>query len=59
MTAENKFREISRIYILKKKFIEKNKIIKDNIFDLELIEHRYRNDVERLDKNKKKRTINF
>ena len=59
MTVENKFREISRIYILKKKFIEKNKIIKDNIFDLELIEHRYRNDVERLDKNKKKRTINF
>ena len=54
MTVENKFREISRIYILKKKFIEKNKIIKDNISDLELIEHRYRNDVERLDKNKKK-----
>ena len=51
VTAENKFREISRIYTLKKKYIEKNKEIKD-IFDLELIEHRYRNEVERMGKKK-------
>ena len=54
VTAENKFKEIRSIYVLKKKFIEKNKTLKEHIFGLELIEHRYRCETERLDKNKKK-----
>ena len=59
VTAENKFKEIRSIYVLKKKFIEKNKTLKEHIFGLELIEHRYRCETEWLDKNKKKRKINF
>ena len=50
--AENKFKEIARIYTLKK-YIEKNMDLKEAIFDLELMEHRYRNEVERVNKKKK------
>ena len=55
VNAENKFKELKSISILKKKYIEKNKELKEHIYGLELIEHRYRCETERLDKKKKKR----
>ena len=54
VTAENKFKELKSIFVLKKKYIEKNKELKEHIFGLELIEHRYRCETDRLDKKKKK-----
>ena len=53
VNAENKFKELKSIFILKKKYIEKNKELKEHIFGLELIAHRYRCETERLDKKKK------
>ena len=52
--AENKFREINRIFKVKRKYVDKNKEIKDIILDLELIEHRYRIDVDHAEKGKKR-----
>ena len=52
VTAENKFREMRRIFMLKQQYIEKNNKLKDLILDLELMEQRYRNDVERVNKQK-------
>ena len=54
VTAENKFREMKRIFMLKQHYIEKNNKLKDLILDLELMEQRYRNDVERVNKKQKK-----
>ena len=54
VTAENKFKELKSIFILKKKYIDKNRELKDHIYGLELIEHRYRCETERLIKKKKK-----
>ena len=53
VTAENKFREMKRIFMLKKHYIEKNNELRDVILDLELMEQRYRNDVERVNKKQK------
>ena len=39
--------------MLKKKYIEKNNELKDLIFDLESMEQRYRNEVDRVNKKKK------
>ena len=52
VTAENKFKELKSIFVLKKKYIEKNKQLKEHIYGLELIEHRYRCETERLNKKK-------
>ena len=54
VTAENKFKELKSIFVLKKIYIEKNKELKEHIYGLELIEHRYRCETDRLDKKKKK-----
>ena len=54
VTAENKYKELKSIFILKKKYVEKNKQLKEHIYGLELIEHRYRTETERLNKKKKK-----
>ena len=54
VTAENKFKELKSIFILKKKYINKNKELKDHIYGLELIEHRYRCETDRMIKKKKK-----
>ena len=54
VTAENKFKELKSIFILKKKYIDKNRELKDHIYGLELIEHRYRCETERMIKKKKK-----
>ena len=53
VTAENKYKELKSIFVLKKKYIEKNKQLKEYIYGLELVEHRYRCETERLNKNKK------
>ena len=53
VSAENKFKELKSIFILKKKYIEKNKTLKEYIYGLELVEHRYRCETERLNKKKK------
>ena len=55
VTAENKYKELKSIFILKKKYVEKNKQLKEHIYGLELIEHRYRTETERLNKKKKKK----
>ena len=54
VTAENKFKELKSIFILKKIYIGKNRELKDHIYGLELIEHRYRCETERMIKKKKK-----
>ena len=54
VTAENKFKELKSVFILKKKYIDKNRELKDHIYGLELIEHRYRCETERMIKKKKK-----
>ena len=59
VTAENKFKELKSIFVLKKIYIEKNKELKEHIYGLELIEHRYRCETDRLDKKEKKRKIKF
>ena len=59
VTAENKFKELKSIFVLKKKYIEKNKQLKEHIYGLELIEHRYRCETERMIKKKKKIKIFF
>ena len=53
VSAENKFKELKSIFILKKIYIEKNKQLKEHIYGLELIEHRYRCETDRLNKKKK------
>ena len=55
VSAENKFKELKSIFILKKIYIEKNKQLKEHIYGLELIEHRYRCETDRLNKKKKKK----
>ena len=57
VTAENKFKELKSVFILKKKYIEKNKQLKEHIYGLELIEHRYRCETERLIRKKKKKNF--
>ena len=52
VTAENKYKELKSIFVLKKKYIEKNKQLKEYIYGLELVEHRYRCETERLNKKK-------
>ena len=52
--AENNFNEIRRIYIYKKKVIEDNQLLKQQLNDLELMEFRYRNDVAWLQKKERK-----
>ena len=54
VTAENKYNELKSIFVLKKKYIEKNKQFKEHIFGLELVEHRYRCESNRLEKKKRK-----
>ena len=54
VTAENKYKELKSIFVLKKKYIEKNKELKEHIYGLELVEHRYRCETERLNKKIKK-----
>ena len=54
VTAENKYKELKSIFVLKKKYIEKNKQLKEHIYGLELVEHRYRCETERLNKKIKK-----
>ena len=58
VTAENKFKELKSIFVLKKKYIEKNKQLKEHIYGLELIEHRYRCETERLIRKKKQTEFN-
>ena len=55
VTAENKFKELKSVFILKKKYIEKNKQLKEHIYGLELIEHRYRCETDRLNRKEKKK----
>ena len=54
VSAENKYKELKSIFVLKKKYIEKNKELKEHIYGLELVEHRYRCETERLNKKIKK-----
>ena len=54
VTAENKFKELKSIFTLKKKYIDKNRVLKDHIYGLELIEHRYRCETDRIIKKIKK-----